>query len=149
MTEGSRPYSDPRVPLVNAELKKHAVAIVPIEPPSEADALPTLNSGAQGSGTRIRIEGRFFVATAAHVVLDFPNTRYAGLRPTPRTTRSRLSEEIAEAVLAAMSSTFRGSSWHLGRPRLRDGAFSTSPGSRPLTDQDTSSASTVRPLRIA
>lgn len=75
-------YADPRVPQIDAELRKYSVAIVPVEMANEA--LPTLNPLEQGSGTCIRIGGRFFVATAAHVVPTFPSTRYAVLTPSTK-----------------------------------------------------------------
>lgn len=73
-------YADPRVPQIDAELRKYSVAIVPVE--DTGAALPVANPLEQGSGTCIRIDGRFFVATAAHVVPNFPSTRYAVLTPS-------------------------------------------------------------------
>jgi hypothetical protein len=55
-------YADPLVPRIHDEIEKYGVAIVPILP----NLMPDLS--APGSGTCVRIGGRYFVATAAHVV---------------------------------------------------------------------------------
>jgi hypothetical protein len=73
-------YADPRVPAINDELSKHAVGIMPmIEKPEGHDVDPLQ----QGSGTCIRIGGRFFVATAAHVIQNYPQEYYAVFSPEP------------------------------------------------------------------
>jgi hypothetical protein len=66
---------------IDAEIRQSGVAIVPILP-AVGDGLPSADRLGQGSGTCITIAGRFFVATAAHVVLGFPETRYFVLTPT-------------------------------------------------------------------
>jgi hypothetical protein len=81
MTANAREYPDPRFSLINAEVSRYSVAIVPVLPADTDEELLTLDVIAQGSGTCIRIGGRFFVATAAHVVAKFPVTRYAVLTP--------------------------------------------------------------------
>ena len=80
MADGEE-YADKKVPLVNAELSSYAVAIVPLRDRT----LPPVNREGkfeQGSGTCIRIADRFFIATAAHVIDEFPKTRYMILSPT-------------------------------------------------------------------
>lgn len=57
-------YADERVLMLNNELKKYAVSIVPILPDMQ-----NLDPSAMGSGTCIRIGGRYFIATAAHVIM--------------------------------------------------------------------------------
>lgn len=57
-------YADERVLLLNNELKKYAVSIVPILPDMQ-----NLDPSAMGSGTCVRIGGRYFIATAAHVIM--------------------------------------------------------------------------------
>ncbi len=71
---------------MDAELNAYSVAIVPVE--EGADGEGKLNPLEQGSGTCVRIGGRFFVATAAHLVSKFPSLRYAVL--TPSTTNEVL-----------------------------------------------------------
>lgn len=66
-------YEDPRVLQASDEIAKHAVAIVPLYG-DEDDLQPDL--GSQGSGTCINIGGRFFIATAAHVIKGYPKKHY-------------------------------------------------------------------------
>lgn len=79
-------YADKRVPLINAELSKHAVAVVPVRDNAMA-VDPRTGVAEQGSGTCIRIAGRFFISTAAHV-LDNDPKMHALLTPR-RTDRLR------------------------------------------------------------
>lgn len=69
-------YADERVLMLNNELKKYAVSIVPILPDMQ-----NLDPSAMGSGTCVRIGGRFFIATAAHVIMDRPFNQHFVLTP--------------------------------------------------------------------
>jgi hypothetical protein len=60
------------------ELLNYVVVVAPVE---QRDAGLEAATGDRGSGVCVRIGGRFFVATAAHVVPGAPATRYAVLTP--------------------------------------------------------------------
>src|SRR4051812_15913316 len=72
-------YADPRSLWINEELSKYAVGIMPVV--EEPDGVRTVDSLEQGSGTCIMIGGRYFVATAAHVVAKYPEQYYAIFSP--------------------------------------------------------------------
>ncbi|MBP9112402.1 MAG: hypothetical protein KBF88_06305 [Polyangiaceae bacterium] len=59
---------------LHAALRRHTVSILPIE--CDEKNLPAPVPGHQGSGTCIIIEGRYFIATAAHVVPNLPASDY-------------------------------------------------------------------------
>ena len=65
-------YSERIVPIVDAEITKFIVAVVPADPQAQS-----LRPGDAGSGTCVTIGGRFFVATAAHVILEHKKLGYA------------------------------------------------------------------------
>jgi hypothetical protein len=74
-------YADPRVLFLSREVQKYTIAVAPLDTPL-----------GQGSGTCVRVGGRFFVATAAHVIGDYPDRPYAMITPasqgrTPRILR--------------------------------------------------------------
>lgn len=58
-----------RLRFFHDEASKHSVAIVPAAPKAHGEPWDVIVSEA-GSGTCIRIGGRFFIATAAHVIKD-------------------------------------------------------------------------------
>jgi hypothetical protein len=60
------------VPLIDAEISKYVVGIVPVD-----RAARQLFPGDAGSGTCVTIGGRYFVATAAHVILDYQSKAFA------------------------------------------------------------------------
>lgn len=70
------PYADHRVPLVHQELSGYAVGIAPI-----LDDGKNIDQSGLGSGTCIRVAGRFFVATAAHVIMGRPYNQNFILTP--------------------------------------------------------------------
>lgn len=79
-------YADPRLLFLDMEARRYAVAIVPVDDVTDGERrLVPLH---QGSGTCVRIGGRYLVATAAHVVSDVGTDRYAVL--TPVTTKGAL-----------------------------------------------------------
>ncbi len=61
------------------ELLKYVVVVAPVE---ERDGGLEAATGDRGSGVCVRIDGRFFVATAAHVIAEWSETRYAVLTPS-------------------------------------------------------------------
>lgn len=81
-------HPDPRFAALDTELKKYAVAIAPLE--TTDGPLLVLNSTKQGSGTCVVLGGRFFVATAAHVISSDTTEQFAVL--TPSTTDRTLAQ---------------------------------------------------------
>jgi hypothetical protein len=91
-----REYSDRTVPIIDAEITKFMVAVVPADLEAQS-----LRPGHAGSGTCVTIGGRFFVATAAHVILDHKKLGYA------------ITSETATDFVYLM----KGSGTRGGRPR--------------------------------
>lgn len=67
------------MPLIDAEINKHVVAVIPVD---TGAGVPW--TGHAGSGTCITVGGRFFVATAAHVIHEHRERPY--LIASARTT---------------------------------------------------------------
>lgn len=83
MADSDGRYLDPRVFFYDQELRRYAVSIAPVTRNGDGRWRPDVLQA--GSGTCIRIAGRFFIATAAHVVLGFPETSYWVATPTTTT----------------------------------------------------------------
>jgi len=81
--EESGAYGDPHVPLIHEELSKYCVSIIPIIDAEErSDGRKNADPLNAGSGTCLRIGGRFFVATAAHVISPRPPNMHFVATPT-------------------------------------------------------------------
>ncbi len=68
-------YADARVPIINTEVKRYCCALVPILGEVLSDP-PVPAPGDSGSGTCVIIGGRYFIATAGHVMKGYPKTRF-------------------------------------------------------------------------